>query len=178
MVGGVLWGSEVAWLKSRGRPADRWRCLSVPSWNKWAITEVKISCDETSIFNRAAKEWCSVGTEKKQLLWTAEKMSPKQKFRFSRNNERKELSSPVWWSIGQFIPPAQPWQKHTSENIRPSTFCHKYLSIWSHLKVCILCIYNDIKCHILESKTFFLRCFNDFAFCNFQAHDKILCNIF
>ena len=29
--------------------------------------------------------------------------------------EKKEASQ-VWWSMEQFIPHAQPWQKHTSEN--------------------------------------------------------------
>lgn len=31
------------------------------------------------------------------------------------------------------------------------------LSILSHLKVCILCIYKDTKCHILESNTLFFN---------------------
>lgn len=55
--------------------------------------------------------------EKEELRW---KGMPKKKFKtkIDMNDETKEKkeASQVWWSMEQFIPHAQPWQKHTSEN--------------------------------------------------------------
>ena len=87
----------------------------------------------------------------------------------------------------QFIPHAQPRQKHTSENAealdpKPASVHSEVLEFYLFTvfspKSAFWCIYNYTKCHISTSTIIrFSKYLNCSAMCSSQAHIKILCNI-
>lgn len=99
-----------------------------------------------------------------------------RKWAQSRNNDRKEVEfgkaqSNLFLMLNRDRSTLQ-------KNSRPPSV--SVSSILNQSEACTLCIYNYTKCHILEGN---VECFLEgvliiFALCNFQAHDKILCNMF